>query len=232
MGAESASVPEPPGWVLVSVLSTTAGAADATCFLALGGLFVAHITGDVVTVIAHYVAGGYARPGPLLAVPVFVSALCASVLIAKTADRAGASPRRVLLLLQSMLLITCLALAVEFGPFASFNEPTAVLVGMFAVAALAVQSAAVRLTLPNTPATAVLTMNVVHLTLELATRALTRAPDDRPRDRLTVVCVAGFIGGCVAGAALEVRFGLHALILPVALSALAVTLGGRESTRA
>ena len=228
MGTETASAPEPSGLGLVAVLSTTAGAADAICFLALGGLFVAHVTGDIVIAIAHYVAGGGARPGPLLAVPVFVSALCASVLIAGVADRVGASPRRVLLLLQAALLAACLALAVEFGSFAHSDEPMAVLVGMIAVAAMAVQSAAVRLTLPNTPATAVLTMNVVHLSLDLTTRALTRgAHGDRSRDRLTVVCVAGFVSGCVAGTALETRFGLDALALPVALSALAVPLAAR-----
>ena len=42
--------------LLPAILSTTAGAVDVIGFLALGGLFTAHITGNVVIVAAHYVA--------------------------------------------------------------------------------------------------------------------------------------------------------------------------------
>src|SRR2546426_12768542 len=55
-------------WLLPTVLSTTAGAVDVIGFLALGGLFTAHITGNVVIVAAHYVTGGFSQIGPLLAV--------------------------------------------------------------------------------------------------------------------------------------------------------------------
>jgi hypothetical protein len=41
---------------------------------------------------------------------------------------------------------------------------------------------------------------------------------------VTFPCVVGFVGGCAAGAAPEVKFGLWALALPVVLSALAVPL--------
>ncbi len=56
-------------WLLLTVLSTTAGAVDVIGFLALGGLFTAHITGNVVIVAAHYATGGFSQIGPLLAVP-------------------------------------------------------------------------------------------------------------------------------------------------------------------
>jgi hypothetical protein len=42
---------------------------------------------------------------------------------------------------------------------------------------------------------------------------------------MTFPCVVGFVGGCAAGAVLEVYFGLWALALPVVLAALAVPLG-------
>src|SRR5580700_6551638 len=57
-------------WLLPAILSTTAGAVDVIGFLALGGLFTAHVTGNVVIVAAHYVTGGFSQIGPLLAVPV------------------------------------------------------------------------------------------------------------------------------------------------------------------
>ena len=49
--------------VLPTVLSVTAGSADVISFLGLGSLFVAHITGNLVILAAHIVAGGEA---PLL----------------------------------------------------------------------------------------------------------------------------------------------------------------------
>jgi uncharacterized membrane protein YoaK (UPF0700 family) len=62
-------------WLLPAVLSTTAGAVDVIGFLALGGLFTAHITGNVVVLAAHYVTGDFSEVGPLLSVPVFVAVL-------------------------------------------------------------------------------------------------------------------------------------------------------------
>jgi uncharacterized membrane protein YoaK (UPF0700 family) len=53
------------GWLLPVVLSTTAGAVDVIGFLALGGLFTAHITGNMAIVAAHYVTGGFSEVGPL-----------------------------------------------------------------------------------------------------------------------------------------------------------------------
>src|SRR5260370_38898618 len=58
-------------WLLPTVLSTTAGAVDVIGFLALGGLFTSHITGNVVIVAVHYVTGGFSQIGPLLVVPAF-----------------------------------------------------------------------------------------------------------------------------------------------------------------
>jgi uncharacterized membrane protein YoaK (UPF0700 family) len=50
----------------------------------------------------------------------------------------------------------------------------------------------------------------------------------RRRARVTFLCMAGFVGGAVAGAALELRFGAVALALPVILAAVAVPLGEQK----
>jgi uncharacterized membrane protein YoaK (UPF0700 family) len=42
---------------------------------------------------------------------------------------------------------------------------------------------------------------------------------------MTFSCVIGVVVGCDAGAALEVKFGLWALVLPVALALFAIPLG-------
>jgi uncharacterized membrane protein YoaK (UPF0700 family) len=112
----------------------------------------------------------------------------------------------------------------------------AVLVGMLAVAAMATQNGLVKLALPGTPSTAVMTTNTTQLTIDLATLARGRGePDDlaRARHRASVTwpCVVGFVAGCVAGAVLQFHFGLGALALPVALAVLAVALGELRGDR-
>ena len=56
--------------LLPSVLSMIAGSADVISFLGLGGLFTAHITGNLVILAAHLVSGGTAPLAPMLSVPV------------------------------------------------------------------------------------------------------------------------------------------------------------------
>jgi uncharacterized membrane protein YoaK (UPF0700 family) len=222
------------GCVLPVVLSTTAGAVDVISFLALGGLFTAHITGNLVIVAAHYVTGGFSEVGPLLSVPLFIAVLGVVMLACGRAEKAGDGSRRALLVLQAALLAGCLGLGVWFGPFSDADRPIAVFVGMLGVAAMAAQNVLVKFALPDAPPTAVMTTNATQLTIDLATLAGGRGQsDDRTnalrRASVTFSCVIGFLGGCAAGAVLEVHFGLWALALPVALAALAVPLGGLRS---
>jgi uncharacterized membrane protein YoaK (UPF0700 family) len=220
-------------WLLPAVLSVTAGAVDVIGFLALGGLFTAHITGNVVIVAVHYVTGGFSQVGPLLAVPVFMVVLGLVTVVSRAIAGAGSSPLRPLLALQAALLAGCLGLGVGLGRFPDADSSMAVVAGMLGVAAMATQNALVKLALKDAPSTAVMTTNITQLTLDLATLVRNRGdPDEvakaRRRARMTFPCVIGFVGGCAAGAALEVKFGLWALALPVVLSALAVPLGQVE----
>jgi uncharacterized membrane protein YoaK (UPF0700 family) len=214
-------------WLLVAVLSTTAGAVDVIGFLALGGLFTAHITGNLVVLAAHYVTGGFSQIGPLLSVPVFVAVL--GIITALFSGKITRGTRRTLLILHAVLLAAFLASGVGYGPFTNPESAMAVCVGMLGVAAMATQNALVKLDLRSFPSTAVVTTNTVQLTIDLA--VLVRGKGDpmnlanaRRRARLTFPSVAGFLAGCAAGAVLEVHFGLKALILPVILAAVAIPL--------
>jgi len=221
-------------WLLPTVLSITAGSVDVIGFLALGGVFTAHITGNVVIVAAHYVTGGFGQVGPLLAVPVFVAVLGVLALVFGAVGEVTDSRRRALLILQMGLLAACLGLGVAFGPFADADGRIAVLVGMLAVAAMSTQNALVRLALQGVPSTAVMTTNITQLTIDVARLVRhRRRPDDlaaaRRRARVTLSCVAGFVSGAALGAVLEVHCGLWAMALPVGLAAVAVLLGERRT---
>ena len=217
-------------WLLSAVLSTTAGAVDVIGFLALGGLFTAHITGNVVIVAAHYVTGGFSQIGPLLALPVFMVVMGLVTLASSAIARTGTMPLRPLLLLQTALLAGFLLLSVWFGRFTDADSSMAVLAGMLGVSAMATQNVLGKLALKGAPSTAVMTTNITQLTIDLATLVRSRGDSDelaeaRSRARMTFPCIVGFVVGCAAGATLEVRFGLWALALPVVLSALAIPLG-------
>jgi len=214
-------------WLLPVVLSTTAGAVDVIGFLTLGGLLSAHITGNLVIVVAHYVTGGFGEIGPLLSVPVFVTVLLIAAIFANQETRRA---RRTLLVLQAVLLTAFLGLGVAFGPFPNPDAGIGVLAGMLGVAAMAIQNALIRLALPGSPSTAVMTTNTTQLAVDLAT--VVRGTDGqdklaRSRRRIGQIfpSIAGFVIGCASAAFLEVGYGLWALMLPVTLATIAIALG-------
>ena len=133
-------------------------------------------------------------------------------------------------MLHCLLLAVSLTLAALFGPFTNPDAAIAVCCGMVAVAAMATQSAMVKLDLPGFPSTVVLTSNTVQLTIDVATLLRGNATRDeltqaKKRARVTFPSVGGFIAGCTASALLESHFGLWALMLPVGTAALAILLG-------
>jgi uncharacterized membrane protein YoaK (UPF0700 family) len=214
-------------WLLVAVLSMTAGAVDLIGFLALGGLFTAHITGNIVILAAHYITGGFSRIGPLIAVPVFITVLGTVIWVSE--DKPKHRTLRALLILHAGLLTGFLALSAVLGPFTNPGSAVAASVGMLGVAAMATQNALVKLDLPGFPVTAVLTTNTVQLTIDFATLIRGSDPPEemahaRRRIRITFPAFAGFVAGSTTGGLLEVHFGLLALVLPVVLAGVAIPL--------
>src|ERR1700733_13007267 len=131
---------------LPAILSTTAGAVDVIGFLALGGLFAAHITGNLAIVAAHFTTGRFGQIGPILAVPVFIVVLGVAALLFGEIENKDRS-RRALLVLHAALLSSCLGFGLSFGPFSNSDSPMAILVGMLEVAAMATQSAVAKVAL-------------------------------------------------------------------------------------
>jgi len=76
---------------LPAVLSVIAGSADVISFLGLDGLFNAHITGNLVIVAAHFVAGQMANMALLLSVPTFIVVLALTGLVAVWLSDFGAN---------------------------------------------------------------------------------------------------------------------------------------------
>jgi uncharacterized membrane protein YoaK (UPF0700 family) len=217
------------------VLSLIAGSTDIIGFLGLNGLFTAHITGNLVVLAAHIVAGDPTIFSYVLSVPVFMIMLFLTRLLAGGLEQAGVSTLRPLLLLQLFFLAAFLSLCVVAGPWPDANAVLAVTAGMFGVAAMAVQNALVQISLTNTPTTAVMTTNVTHFMLDLGEtlvgRDHARVARARIRAMRTLPAIIGFTIGCICGAALEAAAGLRSLALPTGLALLAFAMGfGRPAS--
>src|ERR1700730_9369566 len=98
------------------LLSIVAGSMDVISFLALNGLFTAHITGDIVVLAARIVAGDQAPLSHLLAIPVFMLFLGLTRLLAAWLERPRIPSLLPLLLLELFLLCGFLAVALAAGP--------------------------------------------------------------------------------------------------------------------
>jgi uncharacterized membrane protein YoaK (UPF0700 family) len=215
--------------LLPSVLSVIAGSVDVISFLGLGGLFAAHITGNLVILAAHVVSGGETQVAPMLSVPVFMVVLGLTRLLVRGLETMGLASLRPLLLLQFLLLTGFLVLCVAAGPGLDPNAANAILAGMLGVAAMAVQNALVQVSLTGAPSTAVMTTNVTRFTMDVGEVLLGRDPDGvakaRSRAKHTWPPIVGFAAGCGLGAALEAAVGLWSPALPAGLALLALAMG-------
>lgn len=168
------TTPAEPHPALPLLLSFNAGYLDAAGFLALQGLFTAHVTGNFVTLGAALIFGTSGVLAKLLALPVF----CIVVLLARLT---GTRSARELLRTKLVLLVVGAVLAIALKPTAG-DSWQLVLVGMLFVSAMALQNAIQRIHFPAAPATTVMTGGTTQLMIDLAD-ALRRIPDPARRDR-------------------------------------------------
>jgi len=211
-----------------------AGSADVIGFLGLGGLFIAHITGNLILIAAHIVSGTPVSALHLLSVPVFIAVLGLTRLLGAGLEAAGLASLRPLLLLQLLLLTGFLAFAVAAGPRVSPNNLITIIAGMLGVSAMAVQNAMVAMSLKDSPTTAVMTTNITRFVMDMGEVLLGNDPDKvaeaRRRARHAFPVIIGFSVGAGLGAACFVVTGLWSVMLPtiLALIALAISLAASE----
>src|SRR5258708_6700134 len=135
------------------ILSVIGGSTDIIGFLGLNGLFTAHVTGNIVLIAAHIIAGERTTLSAVLAVPVFMLVVFSARLLAGRIERALAA----LLLVQLLALLGFLAVGAAAGPWTDADSVLGIIAGMFGVAAIAVQNSLVQIVLRIHPATAVMT---------------------------------------------------------------------------
>lgn len=212
------------GRALPATLAFGVGFIDTAVFIHMGGLFVAHVTGNFVLLGAALagasVGGEHAGAATLqlIAFPVF---FIAAMLTPAIAARIGAGRRTPALLMLAAGLFAVAGLA---GAVAPGRGEAAF--AMLLVVGMGVTNAAHRLDPKLGPPFTVMTGNVTAVAIAAA-RGLRLAPaaeagDSGSGSTALLTLVIAFAAGCAAGAWLQSLAGLAAVLLPAALMPLAL----------
>jgi uncharacterized membrane protein YoaK (UPF0700 family) len=225
--------------LFAATLSAVAGYVDTAGFLALFGMFPAHLTGNLVSAGAamstHLKVGVGTR---LAMIPFFMAAVAVSALVARRARAQETSPVVPLLGLMTVSLAVFCLTGVFLHRFATGADTWAVLlIGGAAVAAMGVQNALMREALGSCCATTVMTGNLTQFTIDLVDVVISLPGSDAVRRASTGarlfkfgLPVAGFLIGAIAGGGLTTVFGLSSIALPTAVSALLTGAARRGAT--
>lgn len=206
---------ESPGHGML--LAFTGGFVDTLGFVALFGLFTAHVTGNFVLIGAAMAGDGHAGVlAKLLALPTFVIGVAATRMFQLRRERHGRDTTAPLVLIQLTGLVAFMLAGVGLGPFAHGGGMAAIGVGLMGVLAMSVQNTASRSVFARLTPSTVMTGNVTQLVMDLVDIA-TRAPGiavARTRVRKAWPPVAAFAIGSLAGGLGYAHVGFWALLAP------------------
>ena len=211
---------------LGDLLGFNVGYVDTAGFLALHGLFTAHVTGNFVTLGAALIHGSAGAISKLAALPVF----CAMVVLARWASNGlvarGKSPVHTLIGVKVILLALAAWLMVAYGPFEDADVPAAFTAGMLMVGAMALQNAIHRMHLGQMPPSTLMTGNTTQVMIELAD--LLRGVEGdalagvKARLKKMLPAIFVFALGCALAALAYVWVGMWCFVLPPVVAALSL----------
>lgn len=195
------------------------GYVDTLGFIALFGLFTAHVTGNFVLLGAS-LADPANIPSLLkiLAFPAFIIGVALARLLVASCERRGVDAHRPSYLLQLVFLIGFMVCGMLAEPVARDMSVLAMVAGLFGTVAMGAHSAASKLLLSHLAPTSMMTGNVTQLVID-GVDQLRGAGDAGTAARCSKFFwpVFGFAIGCAGAAFLYLAFGFVALIVPVAI---------------
>jgi uncharacterized membrane protein YoaK (UPF0700 family) len=220
--------------VYSALLSGVAGYVDAAGFVALLGLFPAHLTGELVGEAISLATDQPAGRQHLWVLPVFIGSVVLATLVARISRHHGREARA------GLLALVTLALSLFAGSDAVawlLHEGRLPLLvrGGFAVAAMGFQSALMRESLTGSCPTTVMTGNITQVVIDVIDHVVGELlPSVRPgkpaRVRLRSVASALLVFTLSAGlgAWLTRHVGSISVALPALLTALLAVQAWRE----
>lgn len=215
-------------------LAFTAGFVDVVGFVALFGLFTAHVTGNFVLIGAELTsASSRGVLGKLLALPMFIIAVAGTRLAVLRFARDGRAPLRPLLVIQGLLLAAFMATGLVARPVRDPDALVVIVAGLLGVAAMGVQNAKARLVLGAQSPTTIMTGNTTQIVIDLVDLVCANpGPKAAARDRLARMgpTLLAFAVGTAAGAIGYVQLSFWCLLAPIAaVTLLAATAPGRAT---
>lgn len=213
---------------VASLLAFNGGIVDTAGFLGLHGLFVAHVTGNFVTLGAAIINGGHGFIGKILALPEFIMVIALARLSGIVLRGAHFPARSILFGTKVLLLFAFFVLAVRFGPFPDGDAPLALLTGFAGIAAMACQNAVQRVHLAHMPPSTMMTGSTVQATLDVVDILTGAHPEQqtatRARFRRLAATITAFAVGCAVSAVLYNFVGFWCLALAVVVGFLAASI--------
>jgi uncharacterized membrane protein YoaK (UPF0700 family) len=208
--------------------SLNAGYVDTIGFLALHGLFTAHVTGNLVTLGASLALGVSGAAAKLLALPVFCIIVIITRLFAHRLAAMNTAGLRMLLAIVVLLLAASAGMAIYLGPFPNGDSIAAIATGLILVAAMAIQNAAHRFYFADSPATTMMTGVITQIMIDVADFLHGLSPKESTLAaaglrRLAINFIA-FAAGCGGAAMLYAVTGKWCFAVPPLLGFCALLL--------
>lgn len=201
-----------------TALAFVAGFVDAAAFIALTGLFTAHVTGNFVLIGAELVASSSGVLAKVLALPVFMGAVAVARILALVLERREADPLPWLLAVEAALLAGFGLSGTLFSPLVAPDGAPALIVGMLAVAAMGVQNAIGRVSLGHLAPTTVMTVSVSQAvidTTDLVLKTSANAAATRARLLRVLPAIVTFAVGALCGAFGIAHLAFGCIALPI-----------------
>ncbi|MGV1758841.1 YoaK family protein [Rhizobium sp. A22-96] len=220
---------------LSTLLSINGGYVDTAGFLALHGLFTAHVTGNFVTLGATLALGTSGAVAKLLALPVFCVVVVLARLLGGDLSRRNLPTLQIVLTLKFFLLVLAAFFAMRFGPFADGDGWQAIVTGMTLIAAMAIQTTAHRIHLGSTPPTTMMTGTTTQIMIDIADLLRGAKPEEKAATKARLgrmgAAVGGFALGCAVAATLFLLFGMVCFLLPPVLALAGILMHAGRSAK-
>lgn len=218
-----------------TILAAIAGFVDTLSFVALFGLFTAHVTGNFVLIGAGVAGFGRGVLLKLIVFPAFVAGVVlSSLLVRSLSGRHARQGARVLHAVQAVLMFGFCLAGVWATPVTTPDSLPAMVAGIVGALAMGVQNAHPKLVnrpgVPNTVMTGNVTQAILDVVdmLSAGTDESVRAAA-RTRFAKMMPAIVAFAAGAVSGAMGMRYVGFWALLVPAcALVGLALTTGEHE----
>ncbi|MFZ6743571.1 YoaK family protein [Undibacterium sp. JH2W] len=197
-------------------LGFTAGYVDTVGFVALFGLFSAHVTGNFVLIGSELAHPSHGVLIKFLAFPAFILAVALARIVAVKLEASGKSAARALTGMQLLFLLAFMLLGCLSVPVQSTDAVLPLVAGIAGAAAMGIQNAASRLVWTELAPTTVMTGNVTQIVIDLVD-ILRGSAVTGTKARLWKFLwpVLAFGVGAVGGAFAFMYAGFFALVLPI-----------------